>query len=226
MELSTPKLATLQKSLNQSWLTMQKMASSTQVWDQVLQASELIRRTYLNQGCLFVAGNGGSAADAQHMVAELVSKLQKERTPIRAFALTVDTSILSAVGNDYGYEYVFSRQIEALMRTNDVFLGITTSGNSKNILKALEKCKEKGIPSILMTGASGGKARALADFLITVPAEETRYIQECHTALYHTLCQLIEDDLIAEGLCEYQLKHHQPTYSELRVPERERDTVV
>lgn len=200
---TTRKLTTLKKTLNQSLLAMQKMTLSPIVWDQLITASEVIKNSYLSQGSLFVAGNGGSAADAQHLVAELVSKLSRDRSPIRAFALTVDTSILSAVGNDYGYEFVFSRQVEGLMRSNDIFLGITTSGNSKNILKALEKCKEHGITSIVMTGATGGKAKDLADYLISVPSEETQLIQEGHSALYHALCQLIEEDLIEAGLCKY-----------------------
>jgi D-sedoheptulose 7-phosphate isomerase len=203
MENISRKLFNLKKGLNQSLLSMQRLALSPIVWDQVIAASEVIKNSYLNQGSLFVAGNGGSAADAQHLVAELVSKLSKDRTPIRAFALTVDTSILSAVGNDYGYEFVFSRQVEGLMRPNDIFLGLTTSGNSKNILRALEKCKELGITSIVMTGATGGKTKGLADYLITVPSEETQLIQEGHSALYHGLCQLIEEDLVEAGLCKY-----------------------
>jgi D-sedoheptulose 7-phosphate isomerase len=203
MDILSRKLITLKKNLNKSLYSMQKMTSSSAVWEQIITASEVIKKSYLSQGALFAAGNGGSAADAQHLVAELVSKLSRDRTPIRAFALTVDTSILSAVGNDYGYEFVFSRQVEGLMRPNDIFLGLTTSGNSKNILKALEKCKERGITSIVMTGATGGKARGLADYLITVPTEETQFIQEGHSALYHALCQLIEEDLVEAGLCSY-----------------------
>lgn len=203
MDVHERKLNTLKRGLNQSLLAMQKMARSPTVWEQVITASKIIQKSYLNNGSLFVAGNGGSAADAQHLVAELVSKLCSDRSPIRAFAMTVDTSILTAIGNDYGYEIIFSRQVEGLMRPNDVFLGLTTSGNSKNILNALIKCRELGIPSIIMTGATGGKAKDLADYLITVPSEETQLIQEGHSALYHSLCQLIEEDLVEAGLCKY-----------------------
>jgi len=203
MDAQAKKLTTLKRGLNQSLLALQKLTMSPTVLGQMLAASEVIKNSYLAHGSLFVAGNGGSAADAQHLVAELVSKLSRDRSPIRAFAMTVDTSILTAVGNDYGYDHVFSRQVEGLMRSNDVFLGITTSGNSKNILKALVKCQELGIPSIIMTGESGGYAKDLADHLITVPSGVTQLIQEGHSVLYHSLCQLIEDDLVEAGLCKY-----------------------
>ncbi|MEO5969570.1 MAG: SIS domain-containing protein [Bdellovibrionia bacterium] len=218
MDAKSRKLITLKRDLSRSLVAMQKMTMSPTVWDQVITASEVIKKSYLNDGSLFVAGNGGSAADAQHLVAELVSRLSRDRSPIRAFAMTVDSSILTAVGNDYGYEILFSRQVEALMRPQDIFLGITTSGNSKNILKALVKCREMGITSIIMTGPTGGKTKDLADYLITVPSEETQLIQEGHSALYHALCQLIEDDLIEAGLCKYAVTEKPKQMEELTYP--------
>jgi D-sedoheptulose 7-phosphate isomerase len=143
MDSISRKNQTLKESFTQSLQVLQKMVHSPLVWEQMIQVSEIIKKAYLNRGALFVAGNGGSAADAQHLVAELVSKLCSDRTPIRAFALTVDTSILTAVGNDYGYEYSFSRQIDALIQPNDIFLGITTSGNSKIFLELLKNAKTK-----------------------------------------------------------------------------------
>jgi len=140
---------------------------------------------------LMVAGNGGSAADAQHLVAEFVSRLVEDRPPMRALALTTDTSILTAVANDYGYEGVFMRQIEALGQRGDVFMGISTSGNSPNVLHALRLCREMGIVTIGLTGSSGGKM-PLCDYLIRIPSDVTMYIQQAHLALEHIFCMLTE----------------------------------
>jgi len=141
---------------------------------------------------LMVAGNGGSAADAQHLVAEFVSRLVQDRPAMRAVALTTDTSILTAVGNDYGYERVFSRQIEAIGQRGDVFLGISTSGKSPNVLRALELCREMGITTIGFTGRTGGTMRGLCDSLIAIPSDVTMYIQQAHLALEHIFCLLVE----------------------------------
>jgi D-sedoheptulose 7-phosphate isomerase len=141
---------------------------------------------------LMVAGNGGSAADAQHLVAEFVSRLVEDRPAMRAVALTTDTSILTAVGNDYGYERVFARQIEAIGQAGDVFMGISTSGNSPNVLRALELCREMGIATIGLTGGTGGKMPALCDYLIVIPSKVTMYIQQAHLALEHIFCLMVE----------------------------------
>ena len=146
---------------------------------------EMIATSLKSGGTLFVAGNGGSAADAQHLVAELVVKLNQNRDPIRAVALTVDSSIITAAGNDFSYDDIFSRQIEALARPNDVFLGITTSGNSPNILKSFLMCKKIGAQSICLTGKDGGKAvrENLADLSIVMNGPNTARIQEGHEIL-------------------------------------------
>jgi D-sedoheptulose 7-phosphate isomerase len=141
---------------------------------------------------LMVAGNGGSAADAQHLVAEFVSRLVQDRPALRAVALTTDTSILTAVGNDYGYERVFARQIEAIGQRGDVFMGISTSGKSPNVLRALELCREMGITTIGLTGRTGGTMRGLCDYLIAIPSDVTMYIQQAHLALEHIFCLLVE----------------------------------
>lgn len=141
---------------------------------------------------IYIAGNGGSAADAQHLAAEFVSKLARERAPLAAEALTTDSSILTAIGNDYGYEQVFARQLTGKAVAGDIFLGITTSGRSPNILRALEQCKRMGVPSIALLGGDGGPARALADYAIVVPGEATSTIQELHIVLAHTLCECVE----------------------------------
>jgi D-sedoheptulose 7-phosphate isomerase len=143
-------------------------------------------------GRLYIAGNGGSAADAQHLAAEFVSKLAIDRFPLPAEALTVDSSVLTAIGNDYGFDHVFSRQLAAKLTKNDIFLAITTSGRSPNILRALEICREKEVRTILFSGRDGGIAKDLADFPIVVPGEMTSTIQELHILLAHTLCESVE----------------------------------
>jgi D-sedoheptulose 7-phosphate isomerase len=156
--------------------------------------NEVINR-YKNGGRLYIAGNGGSAADAQHLAAEFVSKLAKDRNPLPAEALTVDSSILTAIGNDYGFEKVFSRQIQGKITDKDIFLAITTSGTSPNILEALKKCNEMNVPSVLFTGKDGGVAKSLATYTIIAPGESTAIIQEIHLLMEHTLCQSVEIEL-------------------------------
>jgi D-sedoheptulose 7-phosphate isomerase len=141
---------------------------------------------------LMVAGNGGSAADAQHVAAEFVSRLVDDRPAMRAVALTTDTSILTAVANDYGFERLFARQIEALGQAGDVFFAISTSGNSPNILRALEQCRDLGIATIGLTGNTGGKMPPLCDHCLRVPSEVTMYIQQAHLALEHIFSLLVE----------------------------------
>lgn len=141
---------------------------------------------------LMVAGNGGSAADAQHLAAEFVGRLAQDRPAMRAIALTTNTSILTAVGNDYGFERVFARQVEALGQPGDVFMGISTSGSSPNVLRALELCRAMGIATIGLTGSSGGGMAQLCDYLIAVPSTVTMYIQQSHLALEHIFCMVAE----------------------------------
>jgi D-sedoheptulose 7-phosphate isomerase len=156
--------------------------------------NEVIERYKLG-GRLYIAGNGGSAADAQHLAAEFVSKLAKDRNPLPAEALTVDSSILTAIGNDYGFEKVFSRQIVGKVTTNDIFLAITTSGMSPNIIDALKICNQMNIPSILFTGKDGGLAKSFASYTIIAPGNSTAIIQEIHILMAHTLCQCVEMEL-------------------------------
>ena len=146
-------------------------------------------------GKLMFFGNGGSAADAQHLAAELVVRYAKDRVPVAAVALSSDTSILTAAGNDYGYEYVFARQVRALGKPEDVALGISTSGNSNNVVAALEAAKNMGMTAAAFSGASGGKLVGLADPLILVPSTDTARIQEMHITLGHILCAGLETQL-------------------------------
>lgn len=196
----------LLKEINEASQNLKTLQEASALHDEFVKMMDLLVDTYKKGGALFVAGNGGSAADAQHFVAELVVKLAKDRTPIKAFALTVDTSILTATGNDFSYDDIFSRQVEGLMTSKDVFMGITTSGNSSNILKSFAMCKKIGAKSILLSGKDGGKAvkENMADINLVVPGPNTARIQEVHEILYHTICLALEKRLVEEGLINYR----------------------
>jgi D-sedoheptulose 7-phosphate isomerase len=158
----------------------------------IAAAGELLVHSLAAGGKLLVMGNGGSAADAQHFAAELVGRYRRERNPLPAIALTTDTSILTAVGNDYGYEMIFRRQVEALAKTGDVVCGISTSGNSANVMQALEAARQKGCRTLVLTGDRGGAMVTLADVAVVVPSDQTPHIQEVHLAIIHILCDLVE----------------------------------
>jgi D-sedoheptulose 7-phosphate isomerase len=182
----------LTKNLRLSIAAKQNFLERPDQIEAFARAVDVVVSAYRHGGRLYLAGNGGSAADAQHIAAELVVRLAKDRRPLPAEALTTDSSILTAIGNDYGYEAIFARQIEAKLRAGDVFLGISTSGNSPNILAALRQCRMQQIPSILFSGRDGGPARALADHCILVSGADTSTIQELHIVLGHTLCEAVE----------------------------------
>ena len=143
---------------------------------------------------ILFCGNGGSAADAQHLAAELVGRFVKERESLAAIALTTDTSILTAVANDYSYDDVFSRQVAGLGQAGDVLIGISTSGNSKNVVKATELARQKGLKTVAFTGEGGGKLGALCDAVIAVPSKTTARIQEMHIMVGHIICEIVEED--------------------------------
>lgn len=195
----------IQNAFKTSADNLKKLSESQEIIQQVAKAAEVIVESYKKGGTLYIAGNGGSAADAQHIAAELVVKLDKDRTPLKSFAMTVDTSLITAIGNDFGYDWVFHRQVRAMVKPNDVFLAITTSGNSMNIIKGLEACREVKGTSILLTGKNGGKIKQmeLADHYVIACGEHTAQIQEAHIAIYHTLCFLIEKGLIEAGVIKY-----------------------
>lgn len=165
----------------------------------IKNASLEIIKAYKNNNKTLLAGNGGSAADAQHIAGEFVSRFYFDRPGIASIALTTDTSILTAIGNDYGYENLFARQVQAQGVKGDVFIGISTSGNSKNILKALELCKQKEIISIGLSGASGGAMNELCDYCIKVPSSCTPRIQEAHILIGHIICAIVEEELFGKG---------------------------
>lgn len=154
-----------------------------------------ICKNALNEGNkILFCGNGGSAADAQHLAAELVGRFVKERESLPAIALTTDTSILTAIANDYSYDDVFSRQVAGLGQAGDVLIGISTSGNSKNVVKAIELAKQKGLKTVAFTGEGGGILGALCDAVIAVPSKTTAHIQEMHILVGHIVCELVEED--------------------------------
>jgi D-sedoheptulose 7-phosphate isomerase len=182
----------LKKNLEASIEAKHQLLADDETHALFSKAVEVVIEQYKQGGRIYIAGNGGSAADAQHLAAEFVSKLARDRASLPAEALTVDSSILTAIGNDYGFDMVFSRQLAGKASTKDVFLGITTSGQSPNILKALEQCRTMGVPSIVFCGRDGGKAKVMADHAIVVPGIETSTIQELHIILAHTLCESVE----------------------------------
>lgn len=164
-------------------------------YKKIIDASEMISKAIINGGKLLVAGNGGSAADSQHIAAEIVGRYVLERDAYAAIALTTDTSILTAVGNDYSYDEIFSRQVQGLGKSGDVFLGISTSGNSKNVIKAIEMAKSKGLLVIGLTGSDGGKMKDMCDILINFNYSETARVQEHHIMTYHLICEFVEKSL-------------------------------
>ncbi len=157
---------------------------------------------YKNGKKTLLAGNGGSAADAQHIAAELVGRYGFDRPSIPSIALTTDSSNLTAIGNDYGYDKVFSRQLEGMGSEGDLFIGISTSGNSQNIVNAFESAKTKGVTTVALVGRDGGKMAQLADYAIIVPSNDTPRIQESHILIGHILCDIIEKELFGDGVGE------------------------
>ena len=171
---------------------MAKEAFVRESADDLLLLAEWIRETFADGGKLLIFGNGGSAADAQHWAGELVSRFYYDRPGLAAIALTTDSSILTAIGNDYGYDYTFARQVEALGQAGDVLVAISTSGNSPNVLRAADAARARGMQVIAFTGRSGGKLLALSDSCFRMPSDETPRIQEGHEFVGHLLCALIE----------------------------------
>lgn len=161
--------------------------------DDILNVASIIIDRLQNGGKVLWMGNGGSAADSQHMAAELVGRYSRERKGLASIALTTDSSILTSIGNDYGFDAIFSRQIEALCTAQDVVIGISTSGNSPNVLAAMEKAREIGAYAIGFSGRDGGKLSQAVDHCFTIPVEETARIQEGHSLIGHLLCDLIEE---------------------------------
>jgi D-sedoheptulose 7-phosphate isomerase len=182
----------VKNQLSQSVAIITAVLNDESIHEAVVQAGKLTAEAMKAGRKLMVCGNGGSAADSQHLVAEFVSRLTVDRPALRAIALTTDTSILTAIGNDYGYDNVFERQVEALGIEGDVLLAISTSGNSKNCIKALKLARTMGIHTVSYTGNAGGAMKALSDINVIVPSNTTMNIQESHLALEHIFCMIVE----------------------------------
>jgi len=163
----------------------------------IADLSALLVKTFKSGGKLLIMGNGGSAADAQHFAAEIVGRFKMERAALPAISLSTDTSILTAVGNDYGYEAVFLRQVEALACPGDAVIGISTSGNSPNVLKALELARQRGCTTIALLGKDGGSIKGICNLALVVPSSDTPRIQEGHITIIHIVCDLVEKALFA-----------------------------
>ena len=180
------------QSIEQSIATKQAILDNLDFQSRIQQAAEMITESLRSGGKIHFCGNGGSAADAQHLAAELSGRFYFDRPPLNAEALHCNTSYLTAVGNDYGYDLIFSRLLRGTAKAGDVIVGISTSGNSKNILKAFEVAKEMGVKIIAMTGQTGGAMKDFADILLNVPSKDTPRIQESHIMLGHIICELVE----------------------------------
>ena len=165
----------------------------------ISKVASRIVHAYRNGNKTLLAGNGGSAADAQHIAGEFVSRFNFDRPGLSSIALSTDTSIITAIGNDYGFDNLFARQIQANGMTGDVFIGITTSGNSQNIIEAVKSCKEKGIITVILTGSSGCKLLNNCDFCINVPSTKTPRIQESHIMIGHIICGIVEESIFGKG---------------------------
>ena len=162
---------------------------------QIIEITNLVIEALKNKGKVILFGNGGSASDSQHIAAELVGRFKKERTAFAAISLTVNTSVITSLANDYGYEAVFARQIEALANKNDVAIGISTSGKAKNVAAAIKQAKKMGLKTVALTGGDGGELAKLADLSLVVPSLVTARIQEAHITVGHIICELIEESL-------------------------------
>jgi len=191
-------IATIQDQIQKSISTKTILLNDPTSLDLIAQCVKVITNAYRNGKKILIAGNGGSAADAQHIAGELVSKFNFDRPALSSIALTTNTSVITAIGNDYGYDHIFERQLQAFGCEGDVFIGISTSGSSKNILKALEICKDKGIIAIAFTGENGNRMKELSDICIEVPSDETPRIQECHILIGHIICCIVEENLFPE----------------------------
>ncbi len=167
--------------------------------DDIIRLVESIVETLGNGGKILIFGNGGSAADAQHMAAEFVNRFIIDRPPLAAIALTTDSSILTSIGNDFSFDDIFEKQIRALGKEGDLALGISTSGNSPNVLKAVSIAREMGLKTAVLTGGTGGRLKPLADICLNVPTSETPFIQETHVWVEHLICMLVDESMFGDN---------------------------
>jgi D-sedoheptulose 7-phosphate isomerase len=193
--------ARVASSIQASIVVKERLLSSTEVVSSVAKVSEILVNAFEQGNKVLLFGNGGSAADAQHIAAEFVGRFAFDRPALPALGLSVNTSCVTAIGNDYGFDQVFSRQIEALAHTGDVAIGISTSGNSPNVVRALLVSRQKGLHTIALTGCTGGKLKNAVDYCICVPSNDTPRIQECHILIGHIISELVEQTIFYEQSC-------------------------
>lgn len=192
----------IKNQIKKSYETKQAIYKNEVLLEALERVAKLCVELYKGSNKTILAGNGGSAADAQHIAAELVGRYGFDRPSIPSLALTTDTSNLTAIGNDYGYDKVFSRQLEGMGQKGDIFFGISTSGNSINIINAFNAAKLKGITTVALVGKDGGEMAKIADYSIVVPSDSTPRIQESHILIGHILCDIIEKEIFSEGVSE------------------------
>ena len=190
----------IKDQIKKSYETKQNIYNNEELLKRIEALAQKSIKLYEGNNKIILAGNGGSAADAQHIAAELVGRYGFDRPSLPSLALTTDTSALTAIGNDYGYDYVFSRQLEGMGQKGDLFIGISTSGNSVNILKAFQSAKSKGITTVALVGRDGGEMAKIADISLVVPSESTPRIQESHILIGHILCDIIEKEIFSDGV--------------------------
>ncbi|MEA3370821.1 MAG: D-sedoheptulose 7-phosphate isomerase [Campylobacterota bacterium] len=190
----------IKDQIKKSYETKQNIYNNDELINTIELTAKRCVGIYNAKKKIILAGNGGSAADAQHIAAEMVGRYGFDRPSLPSLALTTDTSALTAIGNDYGYDYVFSRQLEGMGQDGDIFIGISTSGNSTNIIKAFERAKERGIATVALVGRDGGEMAKLADIALVVPSDSTPRIQESHILIGHILCDIIEKEIFADGV--------------------------
>ncbi len=187
------------KRLKESGDMKNTIAEDPKLMSVIIKIAEIIIEAYRNGKKVILFGNGGSAADAQHITAELVGKYYLDRDPLPAVALTTNTSSLTAIGNGYSLDIVFTRQLKALGQKGDVVIGISTSGNSENVIQAFKVAREMGLITVGFTGKSGGKLRSVADHCLCIPSDDTPRIQEGHITIGHIICEIVERELFCSG---------------------------
>ena len=190
----------IKEQIKKSYETKQSIYENEELLDAIETLAKKCVEIYQTNKKTILAGNGGSAADAQHIAAELVGRYGFDRASIPSLALTTDTSNLTAIGNDYGYEYIFSRQLEGMGQEGDIFIGISTSGNSQNLMNAFESAMKKNIFTVALVGKDGGHMAKMADLAIIVPSDSTPRIQESHILIGHILCDIIEQEIFGDGV--------------------------
>ena len=192
------KSAIIEQNISESIALKTSLLSDNAIIELIVEVSDLIVDVYRKKGKVLFCGNGGSAADAQHLAAELSGRYYYDRPPLFAEALHVNTSYLTAVANDYSYDDIYARLLDAIAIEGDVLIGLSTSGNSKNVVKAFQKAKELNLMTIAFTGKGGGDMKPFSDYILEIPSTDTPRIQECHMLIGHSICQVVEQELFPQ----------------------------